>query len=375
MFLQRLAVTGLRNLDAVDIHLAPGVNLFYGINGSGKTSLLESVYLLSRGRSFRTRNLRSVINHQLPDCTCFGSLVDEAGRTTTIGVNRTADGEFLFKVGGEPVRSASRLSETLPVQLLNSDSFQLLEGPSSHRRAFLDWGVFHVEQEFRHLWSRFQRCLKHRNSLLRHGRIDPLQLAVWDREFVQLADRIADLRALYTEDFQPVFNDIGTRLGVVAGVKLNSLAGWDRSQDLEALLRDGLDRDRKAGHTQLGPHRADLRIQVNGRAAAEVLSRGQAKVLVTALKLAQGCLLRQRSGRHCIYLLDDLPAELDPRHRAKVGALLRDMGVQVLVTGVEQKDLLASWPPDTGDEDPSPYPRMFHVEQGRVLDTGSINQD
>lgn len=372
MYLQRLAVTGLRNLDAVDIALVPGANLLHGINGSGKTSLLEAVYLLSRGRSFRTRNLRSVINHQRQDCTCFGSLVDEQGRTSAIGVNRAANGEFLFKVGGEVVRSASRLSETLPVQLLNSDSFQLLEGAPSYRRAFLDWGVFHVEQEFRHLWGRFQRCLKHRNSLLRHGRIDPLQMAVWDREFVQISNRIADLRGLYAEAFQPVFGEIGARLGVVPGIRLLPQAGWDRSQDLGELLRDGLERDRKAGHTQLGPHRADLRIQVNGKAAVEVLSRGQGKILVTALKVAQGYLLRQRSGRQCIYLLDDLPAELDARHRANVGVLLREMGVQVLVTGVDPGDLLASWP-GTGKGDQTLA--MFHVEQGRVQDTGSINQE
>jgi DNA replication and repair protein RecF len=366
MHLQRLAITGLRNLDAVDIALLPGANFFYGANGSGKTSILEAIYLLSRGRSFRTRNLRSVINYHQKDCTCFGALMDENGSgAIPIGVNRNSDGDFTFRIAGEQVRTASQLSELLPVQLLNSDSFQLVDGSPVHRRGFLDWGVFHVEHDYRHLWARFQRCLKHRNSLLRHGRIDPLHLAVWDKEFVQVSEQIAELRSQYLDELLPVFADIGSQLGVVEGLKLNTTAGWDRTVGLETLLQEGLERDRKVGHTQAGPHRADIRIQVEGKPAAELLSRGQAKILVIALKIAQGFLLKQNRGRQCIYLLDDLPAELDASHRHKVGALLQKMGVQVMITGVDRTDLEASWPESNGADR---LVRVFHVEHGRVQD-------
>lgn len=366
MYLQRLAITGLRNLDSVDIALGPGANLFHGANGSGKTSVLEAVYLLSRGRSFRTRSLRSVINHQRRDCTCFGGLEDDLGVKPSlgIGVSRGQDGEFIFKVGGEQVRSAAELTEALPVQLLNSDSFQLLEGSPSHRRSFLDWGVFHVEHNYRHLWSRFQRCLKHRNSLLRHGRIDPLQLAVWDREFVLVSNQISEFRSKYLSTLLPVFEDVCLRLGVSGGLKLTYVAGWDLDVGLERLLQAGLERDQKSGHTQAGPHRGDLKIQLGGRMASEVLSRGQTKILITALKIAQGYLLRSITGRQCIYLLDDLPAELDLKHRQLVGHLLADLGVQVLITGVDADDLRYSWP-DMGDRTEKLL-KVFHVEQGCI---------
>lgn len=369
MYLERLAITGLRNLDAVDIRLGPGANLFHGINGSGKTSLLEAVYLLSRGRSFRTRNLKSVIHHQRKDCTCFGSLVDQAGilPATGMGVSRSQDGDFQFRIAGEPVRTASQLSETLPLQLLNSDSFLLLDGSPSHRRRFLDWGVFHVEHDYRELWGRFQRCLKHRNSLLRHARIDPLQLAVWDREFVQVSLRIAEYRRQYLEDFHPVFLETCTALGVDTSLALSLHAGWDQQQHLEDVLKENIERDRKVGHTLVGPHRADIRLQVGGKLASEILSRGQAKILVTALKIAQGIYLQRQKGRKCLYLLDDLPAELDANHRQRVGNLLESLGVQVLMTGVEEADLRASWPDAqaAGRE-----AKVFHVEQGHVHDAG-----
>lgn len=369
MYLQRLAITGLRNLESIDIALGAGANLFHGPNGSGKTSILEAVYLLSRGRSFRTRSLRSVINHHRRDCTCFGGLEDTMGLKPSVGVgvSRGQDGEFVFKIAGEQVRSAAQLTETMPVQLLNSDSFQLLEGSPSHRRSFLDWGVFHVEHSYRQLWGRFQRCLKHRNSLLRHGRMDPLQLAVWDREFVQISDQISELRSRYLISLMPVFEDICQRLGVSAGLKLTYIPGWDQDIGLEELLRTGLERDQKSGHTQAGPHRADLRIQLGSRMASEVLSRGQTKILITALKIAQGFLLRSITGRQCIYLLDDLPAELDRRHRHLVGQLLQELGVQVLITGVDADDLRFSWPvgPELGDKREKVL-KVFHVEQGCI---------
>ncbi|MCK9247220.1 MAG: DNA replication/repair protein RecF [Anaerolineaceae bacterium] len=369
MHLERLAVTGLRNLDKVDIQLGSGANLFYGINGSGKTSLLEAVYLLSRGRSFRTRNLKSVIHHQRKTCTCFGSLVDRSGLKPPvgIGVSRSESGDFQFRIAGEPVHTASQLSETLPLQLFNSESFLLLEGSPSHRRRFLDWGVFHVEHDYRALWGRFQRCLKHRNSLLRHGRIDPLQLAVWDREFVQASLRIAEYRRYYLEAFHPVFIETCTALGVDNSLTLSLQAGWDQQYDLEDLLKENVARDRKTGHTLLGPHRADIRLQVEGKLASEILSRGQAKMLVTALKIAQGIYLQRQNGRKCLYLLDDLPAELDANHRQRVGKLLDSLGVQVLMTGVEKVDLQASWPePDVAAE--TNRVKVFHVEQGCVRD-------
>lgn len=369
MYLQRLAITGLRNLQCVEINLGSGANLFYGANGSGKTSILEAVYLLSRGRSFRTRSLRSVINHQRRDCTCFGSLEDDQGLKPAlgIGVSRGQDGEFVFKVGGEQVRSAAQLAETLPVQLLNSDSFQLLEGSPSHRRSFLDWGVFHVEHGYRHLWSRFQRCLKHRNSLLRHGRIDALQLAVWDREFVQISEQISEFRRQYLASFKPFFEDVCRRLGINLGYTLSYMPGWDQDSPLEDLLRAGLERDLKSGHSLTGPHRADLKIQVGGRMASEVLSRGQTKILITALKIAQGYLLRSSTGVQCVYLLDDLPAELDQRHRQLVGKLLQELEVQVLITGVDADDLQFTWPSSAvmGDGREKVL-KVFHVEQGCI---------
>ena len=363
MYLERLAVHGIRNIDHAELFLSPGANLIFGHNGSGKTSLLEAVHLLSRGRSFRSNSLKSVISHHIAECTCFGLINgDTGGQPVPIGVSRSSDGAFVFKLDGNQVTSASRLAEALPLQLINATSFLLLDGPPSARRGFMDWGVFHVEHSYRELWSRFQKCLKQRNSLLRHGKMDDLQLSVWDREFTAIAEPMDEARIRHIESLVPVLQQVIQDLGLKGEFSFRYVPGWDHSKDLLAQLQAAHLRDRKAGFTNLGPHRADLRILRDGQPASEVMSRGQAKMLVCAMKIAQSLLLRERTGRQCIFLLDDLPSELDARHRQAVCESLMAMEVQILVTAVELRDLDSF----RAAEGALHKPALFHVEQGKV---------
>ena len=372
MYLKKLDVHRLRNLEQIQLSFCPGANLIYGQNGSGKTSLLEAIYLLGRGRSFRSRNIRTVITHEQEDCVVFAQLHEtadegQAGRDIPIGVQRNRKGEFRFKVDGEAVPSAAGLVEELPMQLLNSHSFELLEGGPLNRRQFLDWGVFHVEHDYPALWKAFQRCLKHRNSLLRRDRMggrlsvggEPGELAVWDAEFARLSLLINEHRQCYLTRFKPVFEQVLEQLTDVKGIRFGYHPGWDLERPLLEVLQGALERDQKTRTTNYGAHRADLRVKAEGRPASEVLSRGQIKTVVCALRIAQGYLYHQVTGKQCVYLLDDLPSELDGEHRRRVGQLLHELGTQVFITGVFQEDLQASWP--EGGET-----AMFHVEHGVI---------
>jgi DNA replication and repair protein RecF len=362
MYLQHLAIHGIRNIGFAELTLSPQVNLIFGVNGSGKSSILESIYLLSRGRSFRTRHLRTLMQHNQSECTCYGLVQNkEPGGQTAIGINRQGDGTVTIKVGGEVVNTASRLAEALPVQLINADSFDLLTGSPVARRAFLDWGVFHVEQSFRDIWSRFQRCLKQRNSLLRHDKIDRLQMAIWDREFCALSRSITVAREQYLAQLMPILNHVIGRMKLQGEYSFRFDAGWNRDVELETQLSQTFSRDRKMGFTQQGPHRADIRILCDGRQASQILSRGQSKMLVASLKLAQGQLFSNKNGDNCLFLLDDLPSELDGPHRQAIGQQLLDMGAQVFLTAVEKEDLEGLW----GGSSPLNQ-AMFHVEHGEV---------
>ena len=145
MSLSRISVTGIRNLQPVTLNPSPRVNILYGDNGSGKTSLLEAIHLLGMARSFRSTRLTPVISHDQSNCTVFGLVEMVNGQSSALGISRDRNGEARIRINGQSVRSATELAEALPLQLINPDSFRLLEGAPKLRRQFLDWGVFHVE--------------------------------------------------------------------------------------------------------------------------------------------------------------------------------------------------------------------------------------
>ncbi|SHE71964.1 DNA replication and repair protein RecF [Modicisalibacter ilicicola DSM 19980] len=362
MPLDRLTFLGLRNLQQLNVHPGPGVNLVIGDNGSGKTSLLEGIHILGMGRSFRTQQLKNAIQHEADALTLHGRVAGDP--PLALGVRRQrSTSELLMRRSGEQVSRVAQLAESLPLQLINPDAFSLLEGAPSARREFLDWGVFHVKHEFFDTWRLARKALKHRNALLRHGRMDAQMLGAWERELALWGDRLDALREAYMASFMPVFEETLHELLPLPGLSLRYFRGWDHKRRYEDVLRESRDSDHLMGFTQQGPQRADLRIRVERRPAKEVLSRGQQKLVVSAMKLAQGRLLESSTGRTCIYLIDDLPAELDVRHRQIFCEWLEWMKCQVFITSVERESLLGLWQPAT------PL-AMFHVKHGRLETMG-----
>lgn len=361
MTLQRLFIQNLRNIEGVDFTPSARVNLIFGENGSGKTTILEAINLLALGRSFRSHKHKPLIRYQQPAFTVFGRVHTDDHSEVPIGISRSMDGEASFKANGVTVASAADLAVYLPVQVINSDTFLLLEGSPKVRRQFIDWLVFHVEPQFYPTWKAIQRCLKHRNSLLRRDRIDSFELASWDQELVALTEKIHELRAACLVEFEASLSELLSEFVKVDGIKLSYYRGWDKERDYRSILAEGFERDQRLGYTQMGSHRADLKITVNGLDAAELLSRGQQKLLVCALKIAQGYVFSRMTGRKSIYLVDDLPAELDEKHRELLVHWLDAMQTQVFITGVEQEALLSSWRERAGVD-----LKMFHVEQGEV---------
>ncbi|WP_017939510.1 DNA replication/repair protein RecF [Zestomonas thermotolerans] len=359
MSLCRLTVTAVRNLHAVTLSPSPRINILHGANGSGKTSLLEAVHLLGLARSFRSLRLQPVIQYEQLACTVFGQVSMPEGRLCNIGVSRERSGEFVIRIDGQNARSAAQLAEIMPLQLINPDSFRLLEGAPKVRRQFLDWGVFHVEPRFLPAWQRLQKALRQRNSWLRHGTLDAASQAAWDRELCLASDEIDTYRRAYIQALKPVFESTLRELVELEGLTLSYYRGWDKERALSEVLAASLTRDQQLGHTQAGPQRADLRLRLGSNNAADILSRGQQKLVVCALRIAQGHLVSQVKRGRCIYLVDDLPSELDEQHRRALCRLLEELNCQVFITCVDHELLMDGWHADTPVS-------MFHVEHGRI---------
>ncbi len=355
MSLQALSIQGIRNLADTQLSLSSGVNVFFGDNGAGKTSLLEAIHILAMARSFRLARTRTVVAHEADELLVVG---DHAllGR---IAVRRTQKGQYQIRLRGEPINSLAELVHNLPLQLIHSDSFLLLEGSPGDRRQFLDWGVFHQSSAFHEDWQRLQKSLKNRNSLLRSGRIDRSELEVWEREYEAAAERIDGYRKTYLKGFVPCFHQVLAQLIDLPELRIHYYRGWDKDRPLHDVLEQQRERDTKLGYTQSGPQRADMRIKVGKINAADELSRGQQKLVVCALKIAQSLFLQQQQEQPTIFLIDDLPAELDHHHIRKLGELMEGLNSQVFMTCVDPEPLKHFW------KHPNQV-RMFHVEHGEI---------
>ncbi len=356
-----LRINAFRNLDSVNIRPSPGINLIYGDNGSGKTSLLEAISVLAHGRSFRTHKFRRLINDKQGETTVF-ALLNDGDDELRVGVSRKRSGEFNIRINGQNVQSASELAKQVPLLVMDAHSFMLLEGSARVRRQFFDWLVFHVKHEFRELWKSYSTCLKHRNSLLRRDKISALELQPWDREFVDLSAAIEvqrqEVLAPFLEAFKNTVKEFGFQHDDLFIAYEN---GWKGETGSIELLRASFEKDRKQGFSSLGPHKADLKIMIGSVPAVETLSRGQQKLLISTLYLAEAQVKKLENGSEVVFLLDDMPAELDSQHLVQLAGWLNKLDTQLFITGVNAGSLKELWP-NIQELDHA----VFHVKHGEI---------
>jgi len=360
----RLDIDRLRNLTGVSIQPDRHINLVVGPNGSGKTSLLEAIHILSLGRSFRSTRLDPLIQAGSERFQLFVRF----SSGDTAGVQKSRDAQArLLKYNGEKQPNWQQLLATLPVQLFNADSFSLLQGGSRIRRRFLDWGVFHVEHGFLPAWQTMARCLSQRNALLKRGRTATPQLASWDQQFIAATERVTRDRKAYFTVLLPYLEEATTELlgEITQDIRYEFHQGWPEGQSIEEALASGHDSDLRYGMTRRGPHRADLSIRASGLPVDQVLSRGQQKVLVFAMKLAEiRSLLARDPLLQPVLLVDDLASELDERNRRSVLKAMVSLGIQSFFTAIEANDLAELDDPEVLSA--GVQPGQFHVEHGKI---------
>ncbi|MEI8055646.1 MAG: DNA replication/repair protein RecF [bacterium] len=356
MSLSCFNIINFRNLENIHFDFNNHCNIFYGKNGSGKTSILEAVYYLALGRSFRSHLLRRIIKYGADGFSIFGK-IEQVNNYISVGVDRSIINGKRIKVAGEDVSSNVEITKLLPLQLLNQDSYRLFDDGPKVRRQFIDWGLFHVEQNFLSLWRRVERIIEQRNAILRTN-FKPDYIKTWDKELSQLGFELHEYRKKYIEKFISIAQLVLRNLLCDFSISISYFAGWNTEQDLMSVLADNFKNDLYFGYTSAGPQRADLRITANKVPAKDALSRGQQKLLLYGLQISQGILLNELTGKSCIYLVDDLPAELDSQKKSLISEMLLNLQSQIFVTGLTRDDLKNfSAPKNT---------KMFHVEQGAI---------
>ena len=329
--LTQLRVRNLRVLKAVDFTPGRRGNLISGHNGAGKTSLLESIFLLSRGRSFRGGDTRQLIGHG-EEAASVRAVVEGESAARELGVNIQGR-KLRALLDGESGARRVELARTLPVLNLDAKVMDLVEQGPERRRLLLNWVTFHVEPAFHAAWRRFRRSLKQRNASLRAG-AGVGAVTAWDEQFCQAAGAMEEQRRIVAENLRPRFRRIGEQL---LGLRADwdYYPGWPRDKTLADTLREGLDGDRKLGLTRFGPQRSDLVLRLQAGRARYLASRGQQKLLSASMMLAAAELLAEAGVAKPVLLVDEPLAELDEEHAQRLLSAMWAGGAQLFVTAVD----------------------------------------
>jgi DNA replication and repair protein RecF len=348
--LTNIEIENFRCIERADLDFDARATAIVGDNASGKTSLLEAIYFLGHGRSFRTHRREKLLRAPAKFFRVVGRLTVPRGDLVA-GIE-FVDGQTRAHLAGQGISGIADIAEVLPIRVIDPGVHRLIEEGSARRRRLLDWGVFHVKHDFLATWRRYQRALQQRNAALKSSEGSDL-IEAWDKELCATGAIVDELRAAYIEGLRPHFERLAEFL-VGPGARFSYRRGWSAEGSLDESLREARLRDLRLKTTTAGPHRADLSFLIDGEAARERVSRGQQKMLAAAFILAQLAFRAAENSPPACLMLDDPAAELDVDNLGKLLGAVAQIPSQLIVTSVHDRGL-------RGIE----IGRKFHVKQGR----------
>ncbi|MDO6695616.1 DNA replication/repair protein RecF [Aliiglaciecola sp. 3_MG-2023] len=362
MKLDKVQIQHFRNLQNVDILPSPSLNFIFGQNGSGKSSFLEALHYLGFGRSFRTLKHKNVIQYNSIEFSIF-SVVSDENNSLKLGMSRKNDDSLLVSVNGNKSNKMSELVSHVPIQIFTPQSSDLIIGSPSLRRRFLDWGLFHVEPSFIQTSQEYQKLVKQKNALLRKNTVTnryeySTQMQFWDKQIIKVGNHLTELRKAYLDSILAHINSNLLQFLPEFSVEISYHRGWEKDASFEESINKKYERDCRNGYLSVGPHKADLKLKCNGVDVSETLSRGQLRMLVAALQLAQIQHLSGQTKKSCVFLLDDIGAELDETKRESFIDKLLENETQLFITAIEKSQLLFI--------EKYKNKKMFHVEHGHM---------
>ena len=340
MWLKELEADRLRNLKAAHVELPAGLAVIVGRNAQGKSSLLEAVYTLATGRSFRTRRNDDLISWEGGPLRVAGTVHSRAGRTRLTVVMDGAERSLL--VDGEPQRELESFIGRLTAIDLTADRMNVLRGGPEERRRFLDRGIVGIEPSFLRVIGEYRRALQQRNAYLRRssGRAGQ-ELDAWDERLASAARELHQRRREYSMAVSASLGEIGRVLfrdDREVRIRYRPSPAAAREADpseFEEIYRrslaEGRDKDLALGHTFRGPHRDDLAVELDEMNLLRFGSAGQLRASMVALKLGKLALVHRSRGESPLFLMDDFDSDLDEIRASDLAGYLHEAGFQALV--------------------------------------------
>ena len=357
MRVDRLETQNFRNLENTKLSLSPGVNLFVGENGQGKTNLLEAVYLFKFGKSFRAGHETEMVGFGEAFCRLEASCTYAGDYTDTFSISLQRNGRKKISVSGEDVSKLSDLIGRYPVVMFGPHDLRIVSGSPGERRRFVDIVGSMTDAVYVRLLRDYRRILNQRNAALK-ANASRREREAWNVELVEKGVELISRRRTLTEKLEQHLARHVANLGVPFGFSLEysstiadegvvmaadgQAAGRDEMKSVFETRLAALEREElRRGTTLAGPHRDDIVIRLSGKEVRRYGSQGQRRLLVILLKLSEMTFLEDEKGEPCVLLLDDVFSEFDAVITEKMQGVL-ESGRQVLVTSPVSLDWAVS---------------------------------
>lgn len=368
MYLKRLRYRSYRNLNGVEFTPVPGFNIFWGRNGQGKTNLLEGIYLLGHLKSFRGALAQAMIGDQQQSAEIESELIS-GPVSHRLDLSLTRQGKDIRLDGKRPKKIAD-VAEKMRQVLFSPEEVTAVKGAPGLRRSLIDRAVFQLQPSYLERMQGYYRVLKQRNQLLRNGR-EKEQTEVWAHGLIQEGARIRVARQRFIEELKPFFEDCYRQLTGAQEkpqIDLRSDGNGDLEQQQQLLKEEFArtsEQERHRRTTLAGPHRDDPQFYINNQDLRSHGSQGQQRTFVLAYKIALLNLLKEKTGRTAILMLDDITSELDEKRRQALFTILKNGAGQVFVTTTDPKLI------NTTNSDDCQF---FEVEQGQVYTSSTTTR-
>ena len=364
MLIKKLEIMNFRSYEHIKLLFVPGINVFYGENGSGKTNIIESIYWSAMARSFRVSDEAFLVKNGKETVIINMNVYDN-------GLDKIFSSEYSMssrkKVLKENNTKINRISEMIgkiPVVLFSPENIMMIKGEPALRRKFIDDLISQVDKEYFITLNKYLKEVAHRNYLLkgiRDGHIRKDNLFVWNEQIKNNGIKILLSRVKILKALNQILNDrLSDETGVInieyASKIMPKFEEISISDKYKEFFQNNIDEEIARATTLIGPHRDDLNIYYKGQPARQFASEGQQRIAVILIKLAEGLLIKEKRGSYPVVLLDDFSSELDNPNRSFIGKTF-SLFEQIMVTTTYKENLKGFKPA-----------KEFHVENSHVME-------
>lgn len=363
MKINSLSLRNFRNYESLDISFNPSRNIIVGENAQGKTNLVESVYMCSFARSFRTSNSTDLVMFGKDMCLISAD-IESSSFDRKIGISVTRQGKKMIKKDGKPVSRTAELLNNLVVVIFSPEDLRIIKDSPDKRRNFINKEISQLRPRYFECLKNYNDALKQKNALLKNDVIMDEMLDIYDSQLAYNGYELVKYRRNFVDKLSACSSELQSRISQgreTLEITYSESCRADSAEQMMAELAASREKDRMYRSASIGPHRDDLEFFINGKDARKFGSQGQQRTIALCMKLAEVRIARDVLMENPVLILDDVLSELDIERQK---FLLKEIDdVQLFITSTELGDEMISEMKDAS---------IFNVSCGNITESTNV---